>query len=77
MGKNYGDPGLPNHQNTRPGFTNENQRNTSNTFGISSAAGYVKGDYIDNSRNSIPVVLLWFAPFYHSQIKAIENDMSF
>ena len=41
LGKNYGDPGLPNLQNIPLGFTNEIQRNACNTFGISSAAGAV------------------------------------
>ena len=35
------DPGLPNHHNPPLDFTNEIQRNASNTFGISSAAGAV------------------------------------
>ena len=37
LGKNYGDPGLPNRHNPPLGFTNEIQRNASYTFGISSA----------------------------------------
>ena len=32
LGKNYGDPGLPNHHNLPLGFTNEIQRNASNTI---------------------------------------------
>ena len=61
-------------------FTNEIQRNASNTFGIISAAGAV--DEMskvtpNNSQSSIPVVLLGFAPFYHLPIKAIERDLHF
>ena len=39
LGKNYGEPGSPNSQNPSLGFTNEIQRNASNTIDISSAAG--------------------------------------
>ena len=58
----------------------ENQRNASNTFDISSAAGAV--DEMskvtpNNFRSSIPVLLLGFALFYHSHIKAIERDLHF
>ena len=80
MGKNYGDPGLSNHQNLPLGFTNEIQRNASNTFGISYAARTVdKMSRVtpNNFRSSIPVLLLGFAPFYHSPIKAIERDLPF
>ena len=80
LGNNYGDPGLPNCENPPLGFTSEIQRNASNTFGISSAAGAV--DEMsrvtpNNFRSSIPVLLLGFAPFYHSPIKAIERDLPF
>ena len=80
LGKNYGDPGLPNHQNPPLSFTNEIQRNVSNTFGISSAAGAVdKTSRVtpNNFRSSIPGLLLGFAPFYHLPIKAIECDLPF
>ena len=68
LGKNYGKPGLPNRQNPPLDFTSEIQRNASNTFGISSAAGAV--DEMsrvtpNNFRSSIPGLLLGFAPFYH------------
>ena len=58
LGRNYGDPRLPNHQNPPLGFTNEIKRNASNTFGISSAAGAVdKMSRVtpNNFRSSIPV----------------------
>ena len=71
---------MPNPQNPPLGFTNEIQRNASNTFGISSAAGAVnemsKVTPI-NFRSSIPVSLLGFSPFYHLPIKAIERDLPF
>ena len=70
-GKNYEDPGLPNRQNPPLGFTSEIERNASNTFGISSAAGAVDKTSIvtpNNLRSSIPVLLLGFAPFYHSSL---------
>ena len=67
MGKNYGDSGLPNGQNPPLGFTNEIQRNASNTFGISSAAAVDRTSKVKSNkfRNSIPGSLLGFAPFYH------------
>ena len=46
LGKNEGDLGVPNRQNPPLGFTNEIQRNASNTFGISSAAGAVDDNYV-------------------------------
>ena len=55
----------------RIGFTNEIQRNASNTFGISSAAGaVVKMSMVtpNNFRSSIPDLLLGFAPFYHYSV---------
>ena len=71
---------MPNRQNPPLGFTNETQRNASNTFGISSAAGAV-GEMSkvtpNNFRSSTPVLMLGFAPFNHLPIKAIERDLLF
>ena len=78
--KNYGDPGLPNHQNPPLGFTNEIQRNASNTFGISSAAGAVDKMLRvtpNNFRRPFPGLLLGFAPFHHFPAKAKDGDMPF
>ena len=65
---------MPNRQNPPLGFTNDIQRNASNTFGISSAAEAV-GDMSkltpNNFRSSIPVLMLGFSPFNHLPIKAI------
>ena len=71
---------MPNRQNHPIGFTNETQRNASNTFGISSAAGAV--DEMskvtpNNFRSSIPVLMLGFAPFNYLPNKAIERDLLF
>ena len=80
MGKNYGDPGLPNRQNPPLGFTNEMQMNASNAFGITSAVGaVVKMSRVtsNNFRSSFPVLLLGFGPLYHSPIKDIERDLPF
>ena len=69
-------PGLP----SRLGFTNEIQRNASNIFGICSAAGAInKMSRVTqtNFRSSNRVLLLGFAPFSHSPIKAIERDLPF
>ena len=69
---------MPNRQNPPLGSANEIQRNASNTFDISSAAGAV--DEMskvtpNNFRSSIPILL--FAPFYHFPIQAIERDLPF
>ena len=71
---------VANRQNPPLGFTNEIQRNASNTFGISAAAGAV--DKIsrvtpNNFRSSIPGLLLGFAPFCHTPINATERDLPF
>ena len=81
-GNNYGDPapGLPNHHNPPLGFTNEIQKNASNTFGISSAEAAVdKTSKVtsNNFQRSIPSLLLGFAPFYHLPKKAIERHLPF
>ena len=71
---------MPNLQNPPIGFTNETQRNASNTFGISSAAGAVDDMSKvtpNNVRSSIPVLILGFAPFNYLPIKAIERDLLF
>ena len=62
------------------GFTNETQRNASNTFGIISAVGAVDDMSKvtpNNFRSSIPVLMLGFAPFNNFPIKAIERDLLF
>ena len=71
---------MPNRQNPPIGFTNETQRNASNTFGISSAAGAVDDMSKvtpNNVRSSIPVLMLGFSPFNYLPIKAIERDLLF
>ena len=65
---------MPNRQNPPLGFTNDIQRNASNTFGISSAAGAVVKMYKvtpNNFRSSIPVLMLGFAPLYQKDHKAV------
>ena len=59
---------MPNRQNPPLGFTNDIQRNASNTFFISSAAGAVVKLL---QLSSIPVLMLGFAPFYEKDHKAV------
>ena len=80
LGKICGDTGLPNRHNPHLSFTNEIQRNTSITFGFSSAAEAVdemSKATPNNFLSSIPVLLLGFSPFYHLRIKATERVLPF